>query len=294
MSATLLANVQDQIQTFWSDIFVDEFVEMAKLPSLVSREYEGEIKEAGDTVKVSQINDPVAVRKTIGTPGYEQYSSTPMATEQISIKADTIIEAGYEINSLVNLQSQIKSQDSKIRQGLLRALEKEMNNWLYGLVAPSQAAPDHVASGVATFDDTQLLAARKLAADAHWPEGDTWLLLSSSYTNHLMAKTVMTSADFVADNPVLTGRFVAKRFGINILEDTSIGMRQISPTLNASDLGLLFNPAFMYLCMQMQPTFKISDLHASRRRGYLLTCELVAGAKLGLDGAVKHATFYNT
>jgi hypothetical protein len=294
MSATLLANVQDQIQEFWSDIFVDEFKEMAKLPALVSRDYDGEIKEAGDSVNVSQINVPTANRRTIGTPGYENYGSTTMATESIKIVADTIIDAGYEINSLVNLQSQIKSQDSKIRQGLLKALEIEMNNWLYGLCSPSSATHDHIIDSVADFNDTQLRAARKIAADAHWPENDRWILASSSYINDMLAVTGLISSDFVTDNPVLSGRLVAQRHGFNIIEDTTVGMRQLSPTAAANDLALVFTPEFMYLVMQMQPTFKISDLHANRRRGYLLTVELVAGAKLGLDGALKHAKFYNS
>jgi len=294
MSATLLAAVQDQVQTFWSDIFVNEYVEMAKLPSLVSREYEGEIKEAGNTVKVSQINTPVATRRTIGTPGYENYTATPMVTEQIFVTADTIIDAGYEFGSLAMLQSQIKTQDSAIRAGLLKALEIEMNNWLYSIVSPSASGPDHIIDSVSDFNATQLLAARKIAADAHWPEGDSWLLASSSYINDMLAVTGLTSNDFVTDNPVLSGRLVAQRFGLNILEDNSVGMRQLSPSSAANDLALLFNPAFMYLCMQLQPVFKISDLHAMKRRGYLITVELVAGAKLGLDGATKHAKFYNS
>lgn len=294
MSATLLANVQDQIQTFWSDIFVPEFQEMAKLPSLVSRDYDGEINQGGDEVKVSQIVTPTGSRKTIGTPGSENYSSETMQTKQIAIKADQIIEAGYEISSLVQLQSQIKSERSEIRQGLLKALEIEMNNWLYGLVSPSVATPDHIIDSVSDFNAAQLLVARKIAADGHWPEGENWLLASSSYINDMLTVAGLTGADFVSDNPVMTGRLVAQRFGLNIMEDTSVGMRQLSPTGAADDLALLFHPSFLYLVMQMQPTFKLSDQHANRKRGYLLTVELVAGAKLGIDGALKHAKFYNS
>lgn len=293
MSATLLANVLDQVQTFWSDIFVPEFKEMAKLPSLVSRDYEGEIGPGGNEVKISQVVTPTASRKTIGTPGYENYSSTTLQTNQVSIKADQIIEAGFEIGSLVQLQSQIKSERSEIRSALLKALEIEMNNWLYSLVAPSASAPDHTIDSVTDFNANQLLAARKIAADQHWPEGENWLLASSSYINDMLAVAGLTGADFVSDNPVMTGRLVAQRFGLNIMEDTSAGMKHVSPTKATTDLALLFHPSFMYLVMQMQPTFKLSDLHSSRKRGYLLTVELVAGAKLGIDGDKKHATFYN-
>jgi hypothetical protein len=294
MSATLIADVENNVREFWSDIFVPEFVEMSKLPSLISRKYDGEIKATGDSVRVSQITTPTATRRTIGTPGYEQYSAQKMQSSQIVITADTIIDAGYEFDSLVDLQSQIRDQKSTIRQGLLKALEIEFNNWIFSMLSPSASSPDHIQSSVTDFNDAQLLVARAIAANAFWPDGDTWLGLSSSYINDLLATTTMTSSDFVLDNPKMTGRFVAQRYGINIYEDNTVGSRQISPTGAATDLGLLFNPEFMYLVMAMQPTFKISDLHVVKRRGYLLTVELISGAKRGIDSGLKHATFYNS
>jgi hypothetical protein len=77
------------------------------------------------------------------------------------------------------------------------------------------------------------------------------------------------------------------------MEDNSAAMSLISPTQATSDLALAFQPDFMYLVHQMQPTIKISDLHAQEQRGYLLTAELVVGAKLGIQGNVKHIVTYN-
>jgi hypothetical protein len=70
-------------------------------------------------------------------------------------------------------------------------------------------------------------------------------------------------------------------------------MAQISPTDAASDLCLAFHPDFMHLVMQQSVTFKLSDLHGSKRRGYLLTAEMIVGAALGIEGSIKHATVYN-
>jgi hypothetical protein len=46
----------------------------------------------------------------------------------------------------------------------------------------------------------------------------------------------------------------------------------------------------MYLVMQEMPTFKLSDLHSNKQHGYLLSVRLIVGAKLGIDGDVKHIT----
>ena len=55
MSATLITDLNEQIQKFWSPLLVPELKEKAILPSLVSSDYEGEIKQGGDTVYVSMM-----------------------------------------------------------------------------------------------------------------------------------------------------------------------------------------------------------------------------------------------
>mgnify|MGYP003424602945 CR=1 FL=1 len=66
MTATLIQDVQDQVQKFWSPMFEDQLKEQTLLPSLVSKKYQGEIKKGGDTVRVSQINRPTAQIRDIG------------------------------------------------------------------------------------------------------------------------------------------------------------------------------------------------------------------------------------
>jgi hypothetical protein len=48
---TLLADVSDQVKEVWSDMFMDELMQTTLLPSLVNKDYEGEINVKGDTVK---------------------------------------------------------------------------------------------------------------------------------------------------------------------------------------------------------------------------------------------------
>jgi len=50
MSATLLSDVSQQVQKFWSPMFMDELMESTLLASLVNKEYQGDLKRGGDTV----------------------------------------------------------------------------------------------------------------------------------------------------------------------------------------------------------------------------------------------------
>lgn len=278
-------------------MMVDELKESAILPTLVSKEYDGEIRQGGDTVYVSMVEAADGSIKTIGVD-HQNYSSEKLKTQRIGIVADKIIEATFELDSLIDLQTQLGSPEgkSKIRSALNKGLELQLNKYLYGLVSPSTSAPDHLISGVTDFNASQVLANRLLASQAKWAaEGGWWMLLDPSYYNDFLSAATLVSSDYVgSDLPTIGGKKPFNRFGFNILEDNSAAMNQLSPTAASADYGLAFHPDFMYLVHQMQPTIKISDLHANKQRGYLISAELVVGAKLGIQGNVKHIVTYNS
>lgn len=296
MGATLVQELADQAQEFWAPMMVDEMKESAILPTLVSKEYSGEIKNGGDTVFISMVEAADGSIKTIGVD-HQNYSSEKLKTQRVSVVANKIIEASFELDSLIDLQTQLASPEgkSKIRAALNKGLELQLNKYLYSLVSPSLAAPDHSISGVADFNAAQLLACRALASQAKWStEGGWWALLGPNFMNDIYNAATLTSGDYVNDMPIIGGKKALNRFGFNIMEDNSDAMFQLSPTLSATgDTALLFQPDFMYLCMQQAPTIKISDLHANKQRGYLLTVELICGAGLGLEGSKKHISVYN-
>jgi len=297
MPMTSITEVQEQVQKFWAPMMVDEMKESAILPTLVSKDYEGEIKKGGDTVYISMIITPTGSIKTIGVD-HSDYTSETLQTVRKSVVANKIIEASIEIDSLIDLQTQLGSPEgkSKIRSAMNKALEIKLNEYLYSLVAPSASAPDHKVATVTDFNATALLNNRKLASQAKWSsENGWWALLGPSYYNDFLSATTLTSADYVgADMPVIGGKKPYNRFGFNILEDNSDAMKAISPTADVTgDVALLFQPDFMYLVMQTEPQIKISDLHAVKKRGYLLTVEIIVGAGLGLEGELKHITNYN-
>lgn len=285
---TELADVSAQIQKFWAPTLRSELKEDTLLPSLVSKEFQGSIMKGGDTVKVSTIQRPTAVRKTIGVAGYNDYQTDQLQTGQVEVVADTIIQAGYEIESLIDLQTQIHDPNSQIRQGLFEAIEIELNNYLYEQMAPTSST-----SGVTTFDASQLGAAKIYASQQKWAAKNKYLLLDPVYHQDLMNVTSLTSKDFVMDCPVVGGQIATQRFGFNILEDNSAGMSALSPTTATSQLACAFDPDFIHFVMQQGMEIKVSDLHSNKKRGFILTADIIVGSKLAYEGAVSHMEFYN-
>lgn len=295
MSATLLADVSNQVQKFWAPMFMDELKETTLLPSLINKEYDGEIKREGDTVYVSQINRPNAERKQTGN-GSESFSSQKMSTSRIAIVANQRITASFEVADLVDIQSQVGMQNPKMRQALLESVEIELNNYLYSLVSPSTSAPDHSVSSVSDLNKTAMVANRILAGQAKWSKKEGWWgLVDPSYYGDLLSDTTLSSADYgSSEAPIIGGQIAKPRLGFNILEDNSAGLLTLSPGGAGADCGLFFHPDFMHLVMQQEPTIKISDLHSNKQHGYLISADIIVGAALGVDGANKHIVNYNS
>lgn len=284
MSVTTLADVTNQIQKYWSPLFTKQLRESLLLGSLVDKKYDGEIKRQGDTVRVSQINAPSGELKTVGVDA-DSFSTQAISTSYVDIVADKRAIAAYEFQDLVELQSQISRENPEVMESLKYAMAKQINDYLYSLVNPSTSAPDHLINGVTDFNASQLSAARVLAAQAKWPQNPAWYaLLDPQYYGDLLNAQTLTSSDYVSDQPVVGGVIGTRRFGFQIFEDNS----------RSADFALLFHPDFLHMVTQQEVQIKISDLHAQKKFGVVMSVDLVFGAKLGIDGNKKHIKVYNT
>jgi hypothetical protein len=276
MSVIDLAAVNDQIQKYWAPVFTKRLRENLILGSLVNKDYMGSIARGGDTVRVSQIVDVNGQLLSVGTDA-DTFSPEAISTVYVDIKADKRAVASAEFQDLVELQSQVDG--TKVQDTLMYAMQKQINDYLYSLVAPSASAPDHEIGSVSDFNSTQLGACRVLASSAKWPmEGGWYALLGPQYNQDLMNSTTMVSSDFVSDAPTINGSIASKRYGFTIYEDNS----------RPADYALLFHPDFMHMVQQTSVQVKVSDQHANKKFGYVMSVDLIFGAKLGNQGALKH------
>lgn len=285
MSATDLTAVANQIQKFWAPQFTKQLRESLLLGGLVSKQYAGEIRRQGDTVRVSQINAPTGQLLTVGVNA-DSFNSEAISTSYVDIKADKRAVASYEFQDLVELQSQIDQKNPEVMEALTFAMNKQINDYLYSLVSASTSSPDHNIGSVSDFNASQLSACRVLAAQAKWRKEPGWYaLLDPVYMGDIMNAQTLTSSDYGAtDAPTIGGQVALKRFGFNLLEDSSL----------SADKALLFHPDFMHMVSQTDVRVKISDLHSQKKFGIVMSVDLVFGARLGIDGAVKHIQVYNS
>lgn len=286
MVQTRIEDVQDQVQMWWSPLFVAELIESTPIIALLNRDYDGEIKNGGDTVRVSQIKRPVGETKTIGVAGDSDFTPEVLVTAKVDVKADKRFIAAFDFSDLVELQSQIGSQDSAIRQAMLEAVQIQVNNYVYSLVAP---VAGNIFTSIDPLTAEDVRGYRAKAGKLKWDKSKAWYgLLEPFYYSELMGDTTLASTDFVNDQPTVGGEIVTRRYGFNIIEDNSDGLITLSPI--SEKAGIFFHPDFMYLVMQRGATFKVSDNHSNNNFGFKISVHMIGGAKIGIEGDLKHIT----
>lgn len=273
------ANIQDMVVDAWSDIFMQECREDHLLAPLVNKDYEGQINEMGDEVKVSQLVAGTGQLLTLGVDA-DTFTTQALNSVTIGVKADKRAVSAYEFEDVAKFMTQLAKKDSEIRKMMSFEVGQQINDYLYSLVSPSIAAPDHLRTGITDFNAAELATDRKLAAQAKWLKDKGWYaLLDPSYYSDVLNAQTLTSSDYGAsDAPVISGQVALKRYGFNIFEDNS----------RAEDYGLLFHPDFMHLVMKSAPQFKVSDLHPLGKFGFKISVDVIFGARLGIDGDKKH------
>lgn len=284
-STTTLVEVANQVQKYWSPLWMKQLRESLLLGGLVNKQYDGEIKKGGDTVYVSQLNAPTGQTLTIGTDA-DSFSSEAASLSRVAIQANKRFLASYEFEDVVDLQSQLAQENPEVMNALMYAVNKQINDYLYGLVSASTSSPDHDIASVSDFNASQLAACRILAGQAKWSQEPGWYgLLDPQYHMDIINATTLASVDYgAADSPTISGKIVLPRMGFQLVEDNS----------RSADHGLLFHPDFMHFVMQKAPTIKISDLHSQKRFGVVMSIDVIGGAAMGIDGSKKCIKVYNS
>lgn len=272
---TDLAQVNEQIQKYWAAVFTQEMREQLLMGALVNKSYQGDLKQGGDTVYVSQLAAVTGELKDVGTDA-DTFNSELMSTSRVAIVANKRAVASYKVADLVTIQSQLEQGKPEILESLRFSVSKKINDYLYSLVSPSASSPDHIVNSVSTFGLSTLQAVHKLANEAKWPMDGQWYgLLSPQYYADLLGVTAATSTDFGAnDAAVISGQIALKRFGFSILGDNS----------RSGALATFFHPSFMHMVMQTQVQLKVSDLHSQNQFGYVISADVVFGAVQAVDG----------
>ena len=250
----------------WSAKFYD--VLEAKLPFVdsVSRDYEGEIKALGDTVRISTIPEFGAA----GSLAEDEVASADAVTiTSQSLVINTRLYKDFIFTDLAKMQS-LEFMD-KVRDKAVYSLKKQLEALLVAATVPSAATPDHQISfdSGTTLALADLLEAKELLDGQDVEEEGRKLVCGVAQLNDLFTISGFTSKDFIGgSNPLVSGKISELAVGFEVKSSSELG-----------NVAYCFHPSYMTMAMQSGVNINVYDLGSQGKRAYRVNCDMLLGIK---------------
>lgn len=249
----------------WSALFQNTLNDSIVFPSIVRRDYEGEIVGRGDTVRIPSIADVTATDLGDGA----RNDAVTITATTTSLVVDSIAAVDFKISTLAELQSVPHMERLRVlaEQAIMRKLQDD----IIAAVSPSTSAPDHVISydSGTTLADADILEALDLEGTANWSQStDRYLVTGALQYNDLMGIAKFYDQTLGGNVSVSAGAATGKIYGHTPAQSTACGTTTY-----------LFDGSFMQMAIQRGLNITLTDLAVLGERGYRLNVDLIYGIK---------------
>lgn len=258
------------VPELWSRRFYDVLLQSNPFESLVSKDWEGEIQDLGDTVRISTV------------PEFDEAEELD-EDQRADADALTVTQQNLVINKrifkdfIVTNRAQIQSLPvmDKLRDMAIFSIQKKIQALIISLTVPNAAAPDHSIaydSGT-TLALADLLEGKELLDDQDVPQSDRSLVMGSAQLNDIFNITGFTSSDFlVSGAPLQTGQLPDALLGFNPNFTTAAGA-----------VTFLFHRSYFTMAAQKGISVNQFDLGVDGKRAVRVNVDWLGGFKQ-LDG----------
>lgn len=249
----------------WSALFQNTLNDSIVFPSIVRRDYEGEIVGRGDTVRIPSIADVTATDLGDGA----RNDAVTITATTTSLVVDSIAAVDFKISTLAELQSVPHME--RLRVLAENAIMRKLQDDIIAAVSPSTSAPDHVISydSGTTLADADILEALDLEGTANWSQStDRYLVTGALQYNDLMGISKFYDQTLGGNVSVSAGATTGKIYGHTPAQSTACGTTTY-----------LFDGSFMQMAIQRGLNITLTDLAVLGERGYRLNVDLIYGIK---------------
>lgn len=241
---------------------------LAKLPfnASISRDYEGEISDLGDTVRISSV--PEFDDATELAEGARSDADAVTVTQQSLVINKRLVK-----DFIITKKAMMQSIDvmNNLREHAAFAIMKKMQSIIIAAIVPSASAPDHQIaydSGT-TLALADILEAKELLDEQDVSESGRRGLVDVPQYNDLFNITGFTSRDFVpSGSPITQGAFATPFLGFDVDWTSEL----------ANDC-YFFSPEFMSLAIQQNMDVREYDLGVDGKRANRINTDLLFGLK---------------
>lgn len=254
----------------WSRRYYDELLANLPFNSIVSRDWEGEISNLGDRVKISTIPE-FSQAEELAEDGRADADAVTVTQQDLIINKrivkDVIITNKAMLQSIPFVE--------KLQDLMIFAINKKIQALIIGLIVPNAAAPDHSIAYDAgtTLALADMLEAKELLDAQDVPMGDRHMVVGSAQWNDIFNITNMTSSDFLLSGaPLQTGELPSALLGFQPHFTTAVG-----------NVSHFFHSSFFTMAAQQGLNINKYDLGAEGKRAERINIDTHVGMKQ-LDG----------
>lgn len=254
----------------WSQKYYD--VLLAELPfnSTISRDYEGEIQNLGDTVKIStfpEFDDALELAED------QRADASSLTVTQQSLVINKRIAKDFIITNTAMTQS-LPAMD-KLRDLAIYSINKKIQALIISLTVPNASAPDHSIafdSGT-TLALADLLEGKELLDNQDVPMANRHMVVGAAQLNDMFNIAGFTSTDFgVSNSPLINGGLPSQILGFMPHFTTLVG-----------NVVYLYHSSYQTIAAQQGLNVKEYDLGVDGKRALRINCDTLLGIKQ-LDG----------
>jgi hypothetical protein len=205
----------------WSSNFYETLLASLPFKDIINKDYEGEISNLGDTVKISTV--PEFGEATEFSEDQRVDADAVTVTQQ-SLVINKQVAKDFIVTNKALLQS-LPFVD-KLRDLAIYAIMKKIENGIIALLIPSASAPDHSIafdSGT-TLGLADMLEGKELMDAQDIPGPDRHMVVGSAQLNDIFNITGFTSSDFLlAGAPLASGQIPSQLLGFSPHFTTLVG-----------------------------------------------------------------------
>jgi len=262
------------VPEIWSRKYYDTLLQSNAFNSLISKDYEGEVSNLGDTIKISTI------------PEFDQAQDLPEGARS-DAEAITVSQQNLVINKrfvkdfIVTKRGQMQSLPhmDKLRDLAIFSIEKAVNAEIIATTVPSASSPDHQIAydSGSTLALADMLEAKELLDSADVPMSNRHLVVDSPQLNDLFNISGFTSSDFLLSGaPLQSGMVSSPLLGF-----------MPSFTTSAAGVSYFFHNSYLTMASQQGMDVRQYDLGVDGNRGMRINVDNLVGFKqLGDDRVV--------
>lgn len=210
--------------------------------AVVNRDYEGEIRAYGDTVRINSIGGVTVADYTKDT---DMGARQVLSSSQMALVIDQAKKFDFEIDDIDNAQNNPKVMGSAMREAAF-ALGNTTDSFLSGLIVASFALGAGAAGNYlgdvtrATTYEGLVDLARKLDENNAPPEG-RWAVVSPLVYAGLLKDARFVSFGTQANRATIVNRVVGTIAGFNILVSNTVPLDVADPVVLAgSNMAVTF------------------------------------------------------